>query len=454
MTLDNYIQIKLKDYIYHWTTIVFTAGPIVIIALIPLDFFVSPSHFREFLHYRLMTAFCLFGLFYIRKKVLPHIDQSVFFLAAGIVAAVMVALMIRALGGHQSYYYGGIILVAIFCLGLVPLPTRSSIIIAATVYGIYLVPILFYDKIVNRPFFISANFLVFSCIASLVLLLYFSHKRLIKEFSLQYEVERYRDELEKRVAEEVARSREKDGIMVKQAHLANLGELAAGVTHEINTPLTYIKGNIELLRSELAACAPANNAEIVSLFSDIEEGVARISFIVESMKELTGYSNKAVAPTNIFSTVIYANRLIHNRAKHIANIFINDRPFSMALSCDAESYMAPAKGQSIEQVWVVIINNALDELAKCERPFHERFIKITIGGTHDAVTVLIKDNAGGIPDPALDKVFEMFFSTKAKSGTGLGLYIAKTIVESHGGTIRAGNEENGAVFTITLPTHT
>jgi signal transduction histidine kinase len=449
--LKRFVETKLQTTRDFWLSIVYGSGPFVILSLTVLDYFAAREQYRLFLGYRVVTAAVLGIAYVLQTRKLLRNHQDAIMLAAGAAVTAMVALMIRELGGHESYYYGGIILAAIFCLGLIPMTTRVSIIFAVLIYGIYLIPILAYDTIRNVPFFLSAAVLTFACISALTMMRYISHLRLVKEFRLQYEVEQYQNLLEKKVADEVKAGREKDGVMVKQAHLASLGELAAGVTHEINTPLTYIKGNFELLKMELEDLPQGRRKDIEPLFTDIEDGIRRVAAIVESMKELSGHTKKAMAPTNIYYTLVYANRLVYNRAKHIAPVYLNDRLFDMFIDRDREIYTATVSRQGVEQVWVVIINNALDELAKREVPFEQRSLRITVGTEGENVVVRFRDNAGGIPATALGRIFDIFFSTKEKSGTGLGLYVARTIVESHGGTILAANEGDGAVFTVILP---
>ena len=266
----------------------------------------------------------------------------------------------------------------------------------------------------------------------------------------QHQLQELNRNLEKIVFEEVAKNLEKDHIMIKQSHLADLGVLAAGITHEINTPLTYIKGNLELLRMEIGAVTENQGSEIAELFEEIEDGITRISGIIESMKELSGFSKKERSTTNLFRTLVYSNRIVHNRAKHITNIYINDQLFDMKVDRDAEVFMAEIAEQRIEQVWVIILNNALDEFLKSDLPFEKRYIKVEILKSYDRIQVVIRDNAGGIPEEIINKIFDLFISTKAQSGTGIGLNVAKTIIEDHGGTIKAFNDEYGAVFEVVL----
>jgi C4-dicarboxylate-specific signal transduction histidine kinase len=120
----------------------------------------------------------------------------------------------------------------------------------------------------------------------------------------------------------------------------------------------------------------------------------------------------------------------------------------MSLDKDGESILMMATPQRLEQVWIIILNNALDEYAKSKLPFEQRFIDIQVSKNLDTIKVSIKDNAGGIEESILPHIFEIFKSSKPQSGMGVGLNIAKSIVEDHGGEIIARNEDGGAVFEI------
>ena len=96
------------------------------------------------------------------------------------------------------------------------------------------------------------------------------------------------------------------------------------------------------------------------------------------------------------------------------------------------------------------MNNALDELIKIEA-FEKRYLSVKIFREDETIVVRFKDNAGGIDEKILPRIFEPFESTKESSGIGIGLNIAQQIVLQNNGTISAYNEDEGAVFEVRLP---
>jgi len=239
---------------------------------------------------------------------------------------------------------------------------------------------------------------------------------------------------------------------LKYEKFSALGQLSAGITHEINTPLTYIKGNIEMMRMDIEEMqASSMKTRFIEDMQSIQEGVVRISNIIESMREMAGQSREEREKVNIFNSFITALIMVHNRSKHITPIYLNGELFTPQMSRkEEEGYLAYVQRQRIEQVWIVILNNALDAFGH-EKPFDERRIDICIDEFGDEVTVTIQDNAGGIKSEMLPKLFEPLTSTKEHSGMGVGLSIAKRIVTEQEGIIRAANSMDGAMFTVRLP---
>ena len=106
--------------------------------------------------------------------------------------------------------------------------------------------------------------------------------------------------------------------------------------------------------------------------------------------------------------------------------------------------------REFKQVVINILNNAKDILI--EKLENNRNIKVTIREDKDYGIIKIHDNAGGVPTDILSKIFDPYFSTKSHNGTGLGLYMSKTIIDEHlKGSLSVDNDDDGAVFTIKLP---
>lgn len=233
---------------------------------------------------------------------------------------------------------------------------------------------------------------------------------------------------------------------INDAKLMSVGRLAAAITHEINTPITYIKGNLELLEWECEDKIP----EALPLFKPIQEGISRIESIVGSMYEFAGTGKEEMKPCNINATLIYALRIIFNRSKHIVPIWINGELFSLASTYDSTECLTMGISSRIEQVWIIIVNNALDEFEKGTIAYENRHIDIHFTCDDEWIKVTIGDNAGGIPESMLEGIFDFAISGEKKKSMGIGLNVAKAIIDKHGGNVRVSNENQGAVFEVTL----
>jgi PAS domain S-box-containing protein len=261
--------------------------------------------------------------------------------------------------------------------------------------------------------------------------------------------------LELRIKEEVEKSIQKDKLhqqeQIKNAKLTSIGSLAAGIAHEINTPLTYIKGNLELMYYDILDLPESSIQERMKTDSEkMQEGIDRIANIVDSMREMSQSTKEVKENTNIYATLITSLTMAHNRSKQVSKIYLNNKLFNINTSSKDEfEFFSIVQKQRIEQVWIIIVNNALDELVKIE-DYEKRNLSINIKYESDEIIVRFKDNAGGIKEDIIEDIFEPFMSSKEHSGMGVGLNIAKKIVEEQEGTIIAFNEDEGAVFEVRL----
>lgn len=269
------------------------------------------------------------------------------------------------------------------------------------------------------------------------------------------EQEKQKIHLEKRVAQELekniqaAKAHQKE--QLRNAKFSAIGKMAAGITHEINTPLTYIKGNLEMMQEDMRDIKEeALQKRMIDDAQIIYEGLERISKIIESMREISQKSTEAKEKTNIYNTLISSLILSFNRSKQIVDVTFNEEPFSLYTQKDAMLCFVMAQKQRLEQVWIIIINNALDELVKIEE-FEKRKLAINLHCESENVIIDFHDNAGGISQTIMDRLFDPFESTKESSGIGLGLNIAKEIIDYHDGSIEAFNKDGGALFRVRLP---
>ena len=280
-------------------------------------------------------------------------------------------------------------------------------------------------------------------------------KERTKELSTsKQKLEKLNEELEQRVEYElsknIAQHNKHIEDKVKNAQLSSIGQLAAGITHEINTPLTYIKGNIEMMRYDIEDISDERlRKSFTNDFAKVDEGINRIANIIDTMREVSQSNQEDKEEVNIYETLIIAVNMINNRAKQISKIYINDELFHIDIKKDKFIFSCKIQKQRVEQLWIVILNNALDILEKI-KDYNDRKISIEVKNVLDKIVVKIKDNGGGIPEDIIDHIFDPVFTTKKHAGLGVGLNVAKKIVDDQSAKLQAYNEDNCAVFEVSF----
>jgi len=236
--------------------------------------------------------------------------------------------------------------------------------------------------------------------------------------------------------------------------LATLGTFAAAIIHEINNPLSYIIGNTKLLEMFWSTARPilelhAGDDKTGQLCNDVKEidgwlkylreGCQRISQLVKSLKSYSRQHDFRKGQFLLIDIINDALRLVGHKIK-IHSIMVD-----VSISPDLKVYCDP---QRMSQVFVNLIDNACDAVT-------DQSGRVTINAamTNGHVVVRIRDNGPGIPVEIAEKIFAPFFTTKDRNlGTGLGLFIVRTIIEEHKGRISLSPfDEAGTEFTIFLP---
>jgi C4-dicarboxylate-specific signal transduction histidine kinase len=237
---------------------------------------------------------------------------------------------------------------------------------------------------------------------------------------------------------------------VKNGKILAIKNLTSGITHELNTPLTFIKGTLEIMEYDLEDIKE-NDELKTSLQQNLKKvngGLTRIQNIINTMKDL--YDDCTVEDkiqTNIYDTIIDAVILSYNKLKHISRLYINGELYGLESEKAKYQFYVNVQKHRIEHLWIILIHNALDELAKIE-DFEQRQLDITINENEQYVIVQVQDNAGGIDEEIIEHIYEPFKGTKPSSGMGIGLTIAKKIVEENDAYIVAKNNQDGALFEV------
>lgn len=257
-----------------------------------------------------------------------------------------------------------------------------------------------------------------------------------------YEQETY---LKRRVDEEVKKN-------LNEVKFSSIGKMAAGITHEINTPLTYIKGNLELMLQDINSLDPSLKVKeyLIEDANTILSGVDRIASIVESMREVASQRSDVFMHHNLYSSLITALTISYNKAKLITPIVVQNEPFMIGMDKKKYTFIANYQIQRLEQVFIIIINNALDVLKLIE-DFDQRKLEISIVENTNSFSIVFQDNGGGIAPEVLLDIFDPFQSTKEEGGMGIGLNVAQKIVHDHNGSLLGFNYKDGAHFEVVIP---
>jgi two-component system, NtrC family, sensor kinase len=289
----------------------------------------------------------------------------------------------------------------------------------------------------------------------------------------QKESEEYAQILEKKVVERTAQLQQSlqelqaaQAQLIQNEKMASLGELTAGIAHEIKNPLNFIVNFAELsedMASELKMEADKevmDKEAVHDLVDDISGNIQKIGFhgkrassIVNSMLVHSRSSKGVKEPADINELVEIYLRTSYDE------MLIKNKSFQVALQKNYD----PAVGKLTiipEEIGRVLLNlfsnafYAVDEKKKKENGAFEPAVQVTTKRKDAVVELCVKDNGTGIPQQALDKIYQPFFTTKpAGEGTGLGLSLSYDIItKEHGGVLTVESEEGqGTAFRILLP---
>jgi signal transduction histidine kinase len=251
--------------------------------------------------------------------------------------------------------------------------------------------------------------------------------------------------------------------LVQAEKMASLGELTAGIAHEIQNPLNFVNNfselSNELIEEMQEEMDKGNSDEVKNIVADIRNNLEKINLhgkradsIVKGMLQHSRTTGGDKQPTDINALAEEYLRLAYHglRAK--------DKNFNAILKTEFD----PAIGkiniipQDIGRVMLNLINNAfyaVDEKKKQQPGHYEPTVSVSTRKLGNKAIISVKDNGNGIPQKVLDKIFQPFFTTKPTGqGTGLGLSLSYDIMKAHGGELKVETKEGeGSEFIIQLP---
>ncbi len=223
-----------------------------------------------------------------------------------------------------------------------------------------------------------------------------------------------------------------------------LGNLAAGVAHEINNPLSWITANLAYVNERVAEFTdPALRRELGEVLTEAIQGAERIAGVVKAMRSLgRGRATETIQPVNVRSELTWALSMVRNQAKHRA-----------LLSVDIAPGLPWTRAQPYElrQAFLHLLLNAVEAIP--EGNALGNHIDVCAYAEGKSVVVEVRDSGVGVPPALLPRIFEPFFTTRdVGSGSGLGLPIAKTAVEASGGRLEVESQPGvGTAFRVFLP---
>ena len=251
--------------------------------------------------------------------------------------------------------------------------------------------------------------------------------------------------------------------LIQSEKMASLGELTAGIAHEIQNPLNFVNNfsevNTELIDEMKNELTKSNSQQAIEIANDIKENEQKINYhgkradaIVKGMLQHSRASSGKKEPTDINALADEYLRLSYHglRAK--------DKSFNATMQThfDDEIGMVNIVSQDMGRVLLNLFTNAFYSVAEKKKQQIEDYqptVAVTTKKTNDIISIDVKDNGLGIPQKVLDKIFQPFFTTKPTGqGTGLGLSLSYDIVKAHGGELRVETKEGeGSEFVISLP---
>lgn len=252
------------------------------------------------------------------------------------------------------------------------------------------------------------------------------------------ELQRLNASLARRVEEETEKSMIKERLLMDQARHAAMGEMIGNIAHQWRQPLTALG----LVIQNLSYDFKVGELSAQTLADYEAKGLRLVEKMTQTIDDFRDFFKPARAKERFNAVGMVRD------AVAIMDAALKAHEISVSITGPDDAPMFGYPNEA-SQVVLNVVTNAKDALL--ERQVRNARIDIEVAAIGDDIEIVVCDNAGGIADEDLEKIFDPYFTTK-ETGTGIGLYMTRTIVEKHmGGTIRCENVDEGARFVIRVP---
>jgi len=241
----------------------------------------------------------------------------------------------------------------------------------------------------------------------------------------------HKRKLEAAVAERTRELQTAQQALIQATKLSTLGELAAGLAHELSQPISVISGHAELLHHTGPDASRLEHSLVI-----ITAAAQRMARLVEDIRNFAGVGDKVLEPFDLREAVEMALEL---SCRVHPDVLVRWDP-------PPDPVMTVGDKHRIEQVLINLLTNARFATSEAEG----RSVAITLAERDNEVLIEVTDEGGGVPEEIQEKLFDPFFTTKGSDGTGLGLSISARIAQEHGGRLESENLERGARFRLVL----
>ena len=400
-----------------------------------LDIVVYPNIAKTLIATRIgvdAILMCLF-IFVIYKKNWTQIKIKLFGLLLVFLIIIHINILIFLSEGMSSPYYAGLSLTIIALSALLPWGLYETLIASVFLLIVFLSTVFLHSHInhlpYNIPILTNSIFFLFSTSVFCSVANYFNDRLRFTEFCLNHNLKATNIKLVSSQAQ-----------LIQSEKINAMGNLSAGILHEINNPLNYAIAAVRIVKMDDKIIG---DEDLKDTIKDIEEGMMRIKNIVS---DLHNFAHPEESDQHqhfpIYNAVESTIRFTANESKDIEKIIVVPKDL-----------MVSGAKTHIVQILINLVTNACKAIVKTDHyDNNSGVIKIWTEQKNNRIIISVSDNGIGMNEETLAKVFDPFFTTsEVGKGMGMGLSVSYTIAKNHGGTLSATSKlGEGSVFSFDL----